>query len=60
VTVSRLRLRLTKSETRDFADRELAEMRRTELEGWRMSNSTFFTTFVVVAAAIAIAALVLR
>jgi hypothetical protein len=60
VTVSRLRLRLPKSETRDLADRELAAMRRAEPEAWRMSNSTFFSAFVAITAALAIAALVLR
>jgi len=59
VTVSRLRLRVPKSETRDLADRALFAMRR-EPEAWRMSDSTFFTAFVVITAALAIAALILR
>jgi hypothetical protein len=59
VTTTRLRLRLTKSETRDLADRELAEIRRIKIEEWRVGNATFFIVFVVVAAALAIAALLL-
>ena len=59
MTVSRLRLRLPKSESRVIAER-LTELRRKEVEAWRMSDSTFFVAFVVLCAAIAVAALVLR
>jgi hypothetical protein len=60
MTVSQLRLRVPKSETREIAEREMARIRRAELEDWGVSNSTLFAVFVVIAAVIAIAALVLR
>jgi hypothetical protein len=60
MTVSRLRLRLPSSETRDLADRAFADMRRAETHAWPMSNAVFFTAFVAIAAGLAIAALVLR
>ncbi len=50
---------LPKSETRELADRE-SSLRRTELEAWHMSTSTFFSAFVVIAAGLALAALILR
>ena len=59
MTVSRLRLRLPKSETREIAE-QMAHMRRIEVEAWRMSDPTFFTAFVVLAGVIALAVLVLR
>lgn len=59
MTVSRLRLKLPKSETREIAERYLA-IRRSEPVGWYTNDSWFFVAFVVLAAAIAIAALVLR
>jgi hypothetical protein len=59
MTVSRLRLRVPKSESRVISE-HLHAQRRAEIEGWNMSDSTFFTMFVVLAAAIAVAALVLR
>jgi len=53
-------LRLTKSETRDLADREYRARLLGRPEEWHMSNSTFFTAFVVIAALLATLALVLR
>jgi hypothetical protein len=59
-------LRLTKSETRDLADREyrnrlLGRFHRSSdtTDEWRMSNTTFFVAFVVIAALLTILALVL-
>ncbi len=52
-------LRLTKSETRELADREY-RARFAQPEPWRMSNGAFFTAFVVIAAMLALLALVLR
>ena len=59
MTVSRLRLRVPKSESRVIGE-QLHAMRRAEVEAWNMSDSTFFTAFVVLAAVIAVAVLVLR
>ena len=56
-------LRLTKSETRELADREYHATPGLRLGGpadWRMSNGTFFTAFVMIAAILALFALVLR
>jgi hypothetical protein len=56
-------LRLTKSETRDLADRAYraqSEMGAGQPPEWGMSNGTFFTAFVVIAALLAVFALVLR
>ncbi len=52
-------LRLTKSETRELADREY-RARFAQREEWQMSNSAFFTAFVVLAALVAVLALMLR
>jgi hypothetical protein len=52
-------LRLTKSETRELADREYRS-RFGKPEEWHMSNGSFFTAFVVIAALVAVFALVLR
>jgi len=57
---TRLRLRLTSSETRDLADRALAESRFSESDAWPMNNAAFFTAFVAIAAVLAITVLVLR
>jgi hypothetical protein len=59
VKASQFWLRVPKSETRDLADQEIAK-RRAETESWHMSTSTFFTAFVIIAAVLAIAALILR
>lgn len=57
---TRLRLRLPNSETREMAEAAIAASRRAEVDSWPMNNTAFFTVFVLVAAALAIAALVLR
>ncbi len=56
-------LQLSKSETRDMADRDhhaRAQWRLGETADWNMSNGTFFTAFVVVAALLAVLALIVR
>ncbi len=59
MTVSQMRL--SKSETRDMADRvHLLPDGRYARVDWHMSNSTFFTAFVIIAGLLAILALVLR
>jgi hypothetical protein len=60
MSTTRLRLRLTASETRDLADRAIAESRASEVDAWPMNNTAFFAAFVAIAAVLAIAALVLR
>ena len=57
---TRLRLRLTASDTRDLADAAIAESRLSASDSWPMNNTTYFTVFVLIAALIAIAALVVR
>jgi hypothetical protein len=52
-------LRLTKSETRELADREHRVRFGQPIE-WRMTNGAFFATFVVIAGLLAAFALVLR
>lgn len=52
-------LRLTKSETRELADREY-RARYSRASEWQMSNGGFFAAFVVIAAVLAVIALVLR
>jgi hypothetical protein len=60
MTVSRLRV--AKSETREFAERYRAGMSfgERETDEWRMSNGTFFTAFVVIAALLTVLAIALR
>ena len=55
-------LRAPKSETRDMAERDRSrfELRLGDPEAWHMSNTTFLTAFVAIAAGLAILALVLR
>jgi hypothetical protein len=60
MTVSRLRMRLPKSESRVIVERECERIRRAEIEAWRMSDSTFLTAFIALCGAIAVAAIVLR
>lgn len=57
MTVSRLRV--AKTETRNMAehDRIVRSMQTSE---WHMSNATFFTAFVVIAAGLAVVALLVR
>lgn len=57
MTVSRLRV--AKSETRNMAEHDRV-MRALETSEWQMSNATFFTAFVVIAALLAGIALLLR
>lgn len=54
-------LRFAKSETRTFADRHRVSTSGSgnDLE-WNLSNRSFFSAFVVIAALLAVAALVLR
>ena len=61
MTVSQMRL--LKTETRDMADRVrvgASDFRIGTHEEWKMSNGTFFISFVVITATIAVLALVLR
>ena len=65
MTVSRLRV--SKTETRDLAERArvdatwLGDGRKWgEVEPWRMSDTTFFIVLIAIAAALAVAALALR
>jgi hypothetical protein len=61
MTVSRLRL--AKTETRDFAERDRVGQftnRLGETCEWNMSNRSFFTAFVVIASVLAIVALIMR
>jgi hypothetical protein len=53
-------LRVTKSETRDLADREYRRGLVGRTEEWHLGTSTFFTAFVVIAALLATLGLVLR
>jgi hypothetical protein len=56
-------LRLTKSETRQIAEREhheAATRRLGDPTEWHMTNQTFFVAFVAIAALITVLALVLR
>jgi len=61
MTVSRLRL--AKTETRDFAERDRVGQftsRLGETCEWNMTNRGFFTAFVVIAAVLATLALIAR
>jgi hypothetical protein len=60
MTVSRLRV--AKSETRDLAERDRVALMRNlnQPTDWQMSNKSFFTAFVVIAAILAAIALILR
>jgi hypothetical protein len=60
MTVSRLRV--AKSETRELGERYRAGMSlgENETDDWRMSNSTFFTAFVVIAGVLTVLAIALR
>jgi hypothetical protein len=57
MTVSRLRV--GKTETRDMADHDRI-VRTLDTSEWRMSNATFFTAFVAIAAGLTVLALLLR
>jgi hypothetical protein len=61
VTVSRLRV--VKSETRELAERDRANLRRRMLgepTDWQLGNRSFFAGFVVILAILAVLALVVR
>lgn len=60
MTVSRLRV--AKSETRDLAERDRVALMRAinQPTDWKMSNRSFFTAFVVIAAFLTVLALILR
>ncbi len=62
MTVSRLRI--AKSETRDFAERDRVALSRSRSWDspveWRMSNATFFGVFVAILAVLAVIALLAR
>ena len=53
-------LRVTKSETRDLADHQVREHRRTEVDDLPMTNRSFFAAFVVIAAVLTVIALIVR
>ena len=53
-------LRLTKSETREMADREYHDRLSRKPDEWNMSNHAFFAAFVVIAALLTLLALLLR
>jgi len=56
MTVSQLRIE--KSQTRDMAER--GRVRLGDAPEWNMSNATFFTAFVAIAAVLTIVALIAR
>ena len=58
MTVSRLRV--AKSETREFGERDRLRLALGDPSEWRMSNATFFTAFVAIAAVLIVLAIVLR
>lgn len=61
MTVSRLRI--AKSDTRDFAERDRLALSRARGDShieWGMSNSLFFGLFVAILAVLTVIALVLR
>ena len=53
------RIRIGKSETRDMAEHDRI-VRGLQPADWHMSNATFFTAFVVVAALLTVIALLVR
>ena len=60
MTVSRLRV--ARSDTRDLAERDRAQIRRLlgEPTDWRMGDRSFFAAFVGILAVLAVLALVVR
>ena len=58
MTVSRLRV--AKSETREFGERDRMRLSLGEPSDWHMSNTTFFAAFVAIAALLTVLAIVLR
>jgi hypothetical protein len=53
-------LRVAKSETREFGERDRIGRSLGETSEWHMSNSVFFTAFVAIAAVLAVLAIALR
>ena len=54
-------IRMGKTETRELAERERLEaLRLGDVEPWRMSDGTFFTVLLVIAALLAVLAIALR
>jgi uncharacterized membrane protein len=58
MTVSHMRV--AKSETREFGERDRVRLSLGEPSEWNMSNATFFTAFVVIAGVLTVLAIVLR
>lgn len=58
MTVSHMRV--AKSETRDFGERDRIRLSLGETSEWHMSNGKFFTAFVVIAGLLTVLAIVLR
>ena len=58
MTVSHMRV--AKSETREFGERDRVRLTLGEPSEWHMSNATFFKAFVVIAALLTVLAIVLR
>jgi hypothetical protein len=53
-------MRVAKSETRDFVEKDRVRLRLGETSEWHMTNATFFTAFVVIAGVLTVLAIVLR
>ena len=53
-------LRVTKSETRDLADRAYRDLLTGKSVEWARGSSSFFAAFVVIAAVVTVLALVVR
>ena len=58
MTVSHLRV--AKTETREFGERDRLRLSLGESSEWHMSNARFFTAFVAIAAVLTVLAIVLR
>jgi hypothetical protein len=53
-------MRVAKSETREFGERDRVRLSLGDPSEWHMSNATFFKAFVVIAAALTALAIALR
>ena len=58
MTVSRLRV--AKSETREFGERDRIRLSLGDPSEWQMSNAVFFKAFVAIAALLTVLAIALR
>ena len=58
MTVSHMRV--AKSETREFGERDRVRLSLGDPSEWHMSNATFFKAFVVIAAVLTALAIALR